>query len=146
MPLTRQKENKPDSAGCFVFFPPLSFPLNLVIILHRAERKPSVAGESILTRQLSKPLRTGGQRRRAASPAEASPPWLLRGRYSCRATAHCTQESLQHARAHLYGWFYCHGNRWLIPWVMPWEGILMTESQQRSVEDGERWRGGWENC
>lgn len=61
VPLTRWKQNKPDSAAC-VWFLFLSFPLNLVIILHRAERKPSVAGESILTRQLSKPLGTGGHR------------------------------------------------------------------------------------
>lgn len=56
--LSEKKANKHDSAA---FFPP---PSDSVIILHRAERKPSVAGESILTRQLSQPLRMQEQPRR----------------------------------------------------------------------------------
>lgn len=47
--LSVKKPNMPDSTA-----PPP--PSGSVIILHRAERKPSVAGESILTRQLSQPL------------------------------------------------------------------------------------------
>lgn len=143
---------------CVVFISFLSFPLNLVIILHRAERKPSVAGESILTRQLSKPLGTGGHRGEPHHRWRPRRPDCWEADTVC--AAHCTQELLRHAhthtRKHTQTNTRTHTPAWVV--LLPWqpvidplsyavrEGILMTESKQRLVEDGERWRGGWESC
>lgn len=123
MSLTRKKQNKPDSSVCIIFSP-----LNLVIILHGAERKPSVAGESVSTRQLSKPLRKQGQCRRAASPAEASALWLVRSRYRHSTTNTQTRQSHANAHACMGGFITMATGDWLLELCR--ERILMTEERQ----------------
>lgn len=58
--------------------------------------------------------------------------------YSKHTNMHTLEASSVHI--HLHGWFHCHGNLWLIPWVMLRERarILMTgkKKQRRMESDG----------
>lgn len=142
--LTEKKPNKPDSTVCIFFF--FFLPLNSVIILHRAERKPSVAGESISTRQLSQPLWMQERPHHQRRPHRSD--WWEKKQ---------VQSGVQqtHKHAHTGGVKLTHTPAWVVS--SPWQPVIdplsyvaresenINDGEEAAAEDGKRWYSGWEN-
>lgn len=133
VPLTRWKQNKPDSAAC-VWFLFLSFPFLWIWSLFCTELKGSQVWQvraSWLDSCQSHSEREGIAESRitggglvaltAERQIQCVQHTVHRSCYDTHARTHASTLRHTHAHIHLHGWFYCHGNQWLIPWVMLWE-------------------------